>query len=324
MTGAEIDELSDEVFAQKIKNIRVFARVSPEHKVKIVKAYKAQGNTVSMTGDGVNDAPSLKSADIGVAMGITGTDVSKGASDMILTDDNFTTIVHAIREGRNIYSNIRKTVTFLLSCNFGEVVAILASILFFWPLPLLATQILWVNLVTDTLPAIALGMDPGEKDVMKRKPRDPKESFFAGGAAFRAILGGVLIGSLTLVAFYLGLREHGFSLNSANISEEAMTYARTMAFVVLAASQLFYSFSKRSDTKSIFQVGLFSNKLLVGAVIAGLVLQFASISIPFLASAFKVHNLSLTDWGVVIGLALIPLIINEVIKGFMRMGAAKA
>lgn len=323
MTGAEIDELSDEVFAQKIKNIRVFARVSPEHKVKIVKAYKAQGNTVSMTGDGVNDAPSLKNADIGVAMGITGTDVSKGASDMILTDDNFTTIVHAIREGRNIYSNIRKTVTFLLSCNFGEVVAILASILFFWPLPLLATQILWVNLVTDTLPAIALGVDPGEKDVMKRKPRDPKESFFAGGAAFRAILGGILIGSLTLVAFYLGLREHGYSLNSANISEDAMTYARTMAFVVLAASQLFYSFSKRSDTKSIFQVGLFSNKLLVGAVIAGLVLQFASISVPFLATAFKVHNLSLADWGVVIGLALIPLIINEVIKMFMRVGAAK-
>ncbi|WP_018751712.1 cation-translocating P-type ATPase [Paenibacillus sanguinis] len=319
MTGAEIDTLSDQDFAEKIRNIRVFARVSPEHKVKIVKAFKAQGNIVSMTGDGVNDAPSLKNADIGVAMGITGTDVSKGASDMILTDDNFTTIVQAIREGRNIYANIRKTVTFLLACNFGEIVAILASILFFWPLPLLATQILWINLVTDTLPAIALGVDPGEKDVMRHKPRNPKESFFARGAALQAVLGGLLIGVLTLFAFYIGLAEHGYGLRSPNISEEAMTYARTMAFVVLAASQLFYSFSKRSATKSIFTIGLFSNKMLVGAVIAGLVLQYASISIPFLAAAFKVQNLSLLDWGLVFVLALIPLILNEIIKVFVRM-----
>ncbi|WP_054954862.1 cation-translocating P-type ATPase [Paenibacillus dakarensis] len=318
MTGAEIDELPDEAFARKIKDIRVFARVSPEHKVKIVKAYRAQGNIVSMTGDGVNDAPSLKNADIGVAMGITGTDVSKGASDMILTDDNFTTIVAAIKEGRNIYANIRKTVTFLLACNFGEVIAILLSILFFWPLPLLATQILWINLVTDTLPAIALGVDPGEEDVMKRKPRDPKESFFAGGAAINAVIGGVLIGGLTLFAFHLGLQEFGYSLGSDQIPDDAMTYARTMAFVVLAASQLFYAFSKRSATKSIFQIGVFSNKLLVGAVVAGLLLQYISISVPFLANAFKVHNLSFADWGLVIGLALIPLLINEIIKVFVR------
>lgn len=319
MTGAEIDELPDEEFAQKIRDIRVFARVSPEHKVKIVKAFKAQGNVVSMTGDGVNDAPSLKNADIGVAMGITGTDVSKGASDMILTDDNFTTIVHAIREGRNIYANIRKSVIFLLSCNLGEVVAILASIIFFWPVPLLATQILWINLVTDTLPAIALGVDPGEEDVMKRKPRDPKEGFFAGGAAMRALLGGLLIGTLTLVAFYIGLREHGYGLGSANISEEAMTYSRTMAFVVLAASQLFYSFAKRSADKSIFQIGLFSNKILVAAVAAGLLLQLLVITTPFLASAFKVQNLSAADWLIVIGLGLIPLAVNEVWKLFLRM-----
>ncbi|MBP1990487.1 calcium-translocating P-type ATPase, PMCA-type [Paenibacillus eucommiae] len=323
MTGAEIDQLSDEAFSQKIKDIRVFARVSPEHKVRIVKAFKAAGHTVSMTGDGVNDAPSLKNADVGVAMGITGTDVSKGASDVILTDDNFSTIVHAIREGRNIYSNIRKAVIFLLSCNLGEVIAILASIVFFWPVPLLATQILWVNLVTDTLPAIALGVDPGEDDVMKRKPRDPKESFFAQGAGVRAILGGTLIGGLTLAAFYIGLREHGYSLGSAGISEEAMTYARTMAFVVLAASQLFYSLSMRSMTKSIFQVGLFSNKLLIGAVILGLALQFAVITIPVLAEAFKVHNLGLNDWGLVIVLALIPLAINEVIKLVGRLGSKK-
>ena len=318
MTGAEIDELSDEDFSQQITNYRVFARVSPEHKVKIIRALKAQGNIVSMTGDGVNDAPSLKYADIGVAMGITGTDVSKGASDMVLTDDNFTTIVHAIKEGRNIYLNIRKAVVFLLSCNLGEVIAILASILFFWPIPLLPTQILWINLVTDTLPAIALGVDPGEKDVMKKKPRDPNEGFFAKGAGVRAIIGGVLIGTLTLVAFYVGLYEHGYSLGSKDISEDAMTYARTMAFVVLAVSQLFYSLSMRSETKNIFQVGLFTNKYLIGAIIIGLILQFGVISIPFLATAFKVQFLSLPDWGLVIALGLIPLIINEIIKLFRR------
>jgi Ca2+-transporting ATPase len=230
LTGDEIDALSDEEFANQINRYRVFARVSPEHKVKIVKAFKAHGNIVSMTGDGVNDAPSLKYADIGVAMGITGTDVSKGASDMILTDDNFTTIVHAIEEGRNIYNNIKKSVIFLLSCNLGEVVAIFASILFFWPVPLLPTQILWINLVTDTLPAIALGIDPGDKDVMKAKPRDPRESFFAGGAGFRALVGGSLIGLLTLAAFYWGLYEHGYSMGSQEIPDAVITYARTMAF----------------------------------------------------------------------------------------------
>ncbi|MHA0856815.1 cation-translocating P-type ATPase [Paenibacillus sp. CMAA1364] len=318
MTGAEIDALSDEAFSEQISNYRVFARVSPEHKVKIVRALKAKGNIVSMTGDGVNDAPSLKYADIGVAMGITGTDVSKSASDMILTDDNFTTIVQAIREGRNIYLNIRKAVIFLLSCNLGEVIAILVSILFFWPIPLLPTQILWINLVTDTLPAIALGVDPGEKDVMKKKPRDSNESFFAKGAGVRAVIGGVLIGTLTLVAFYIGLREHGYTLTSDLISDEAMIYSRTMAFVVLATSQLFYSLSLRSDTKSIFKVGLFTNKYLLGAIVIGLILQFGVISIPFLATAFKVQFLSFADWGLVIILGLIPLAINELIKLFRR------
>ncbi len=314
ITGAEIDELSDEEFGQRVNDYRVFARVSPEHKVKIVKAFKAQGMIVSMTGDGVNDAPSLKSADIGVAMGITGTDVSKGASDMILTDDNFTTIVNAIKEGRNIYSNIKKSVIFLLSCNLGEIIAVFLSVLFFWPIPLLPTQILWINLITDTLPAIALGVDPGDKDVMKRKPRDPKESFFAQGAGSRAILGGVLIGALTLAAFYFGLHEYGYGLTSENISEEVLTYARTMAFVVLAASQLFYSLSMRNFTKSIFQIGLFSNMYLIGAIIIGFILQFGVITVPFLANAFKVHMLSFNDWTLVITFALIPLMLNEIIK----------
>lgn len=318
ITGSEIDEISDEDFSRKINDYRVFARVSPEHKVKIVRAFKAQGNIVSMTGDGVNDAPSLKYADIGVAMGITGTDVSKGASDMILTDDNFTTIVKAIEEGRNIYNNIKKTVIFLLSCNLGEVITIFASILFFWPIPLLPTQILWINLITDTLPAIALGIDPGDKDVMKKTPRDPKESFFAKGAGVRAIIGGTLIGILTLAAFYFGLSEHGYNLGSENIPEDVLTYARTMSFVVLAASQLFYSFAMRHPIKSIFKVGLFTNMYLVGAVVVGFILQLGVISIPFLANAFKVHNLSLRDWGIVIVFALVPLLVNEIIKVFMR------
>ena len=320
MTGAEIDELSDEEFAKRINQYRVFARVSPEHKVKIVKAFKAQGNIVSMTGDGVNDAPTLKHADIGVAMGNTGTDVSKGAADMILTDDNFTTIVAAIEEGRNIYNNIKKAVIFLLSCNLGEIVAIFISVLFSFAIPLLPTQILWVNLVTDTLPAISLGVDPGDDTVMKKKPRNPKESFFAQGAGVRAIIGGLLIGGLTLLAFTIGLAERGVSLrDSMSAPDDVIVYARTMAFVVLATSQLFYSLTMRSETKSIFQVGFFKNKYLILSIIAGVILQFGVITIPFLANAFKVHALPLNDWLIVFGLSLLPLIANEIIKIFMRM-----
>lgn len=324
ITGVEIDTMSDEDFTSRINNYRVFARVSPEHKVRIVRAFKSHGNIVSMTGDGVNDAPSLKSADIGVAMGITGTDVAKGASDMILTDDNFTTIVHAIEEGRNIYNNIKKAVIFLLSCNLGEVIAIFISILLNWPVPLLATHLLWINLITDSLPAISLGVDPGDHDVMKHKPRNQKESFFARGAGIRAIVGGTLIGLLTLGAFYYGLWEHDYPMGSVvdltnPLYENALTYARTMAFVVLAASQLFYSLSMRSTTKSIFQVGLLKNKLLVAAIAAGLLLQLAVISIPSLAKVFRVQNLSPSDWLLVILFALVPLLVNEIIKIFLRM-----
>lgn len=320
LTGAEIDELSDEEFAKTVNNYSVFARVSPEHKVKIVKAYRAKGNIVSMTGDGVNDAPSLKHADIGVAMGITGTDVSKGAADMILTDDNFTTIVAAIEEGRNIYNNIKKAVIFLLSCNLGEIIAIFISVLLDFSPPLIATQILWVNLVTDTLPAISLGVDPGDHDVMKKKPRDPKEGFFSGGAGLRAVIGGVLIGSLTLLAFAIGLNERGASLlTSKNAPEEIIIYARTMAFVVLATSQLFYSLTMRNEVKSIFQIGLLTNKYLILSIFAGIGLQFGVITIPFLANAFQVHTLPLGDWMVVFGLSIIPLAVNELIKFFTRV-----
>ena len=318
ITGSELDQLTDEAFRERSRNLRVFARVSPEHKVKIVQAFQSHGNIVSMTGDGVNDAPSLKIADIGVAMGITGTDVSKGASDMILTDDNFTTIVHAIEEGRNIYNNIKKSVIFLLSCNLGEVVAIFCAVLFSWPLPLLATQILWINLVTDSFPAIALGIDPGDKDVMRKKPRDPKESFFAHGAGARAVIGGVLIGILTLLAFYLGLAEFGYSMSSDDIPDHVMTNARTMAFVVLAGTQLFFSLSMRSLHKPLLQLGLFSNLYLLGAIAIGFILQLGVISIPLFANAFKVQNLPAHDWGLVLALSVVPLVLNEISKLFMR------
>jgi len=240
ITGEEVDNYSDEEFKDKISNFRVFARVSPQHKVKIVRAFKSNGNIVSMTGDGVNDAPSLKSADIGVAMGITGTDVAKGASDMILTDDNFATIISAIEQGRNIYNNIKKSVLFLLTCNLGEVVAMFVPILFGLPAPLLATQLLWINLLTDSLPAVALGMDPGDSDVMKEKPRPPKESFFAHGSGTRALAGGILIGALTIFAFWFGFYEHGYNPFDDSIPENVIGYARTMAFMTIISSQIFY------------------------------------------------------------------------------------
>ncbi|EEY34076.1 cation-translocating P-type ATPase [Pseudoleptotrichia goodfellowii] len=323
LTGAEIDEIPEDKFAEDINKYRVFARVSPEHKVKIVKAFKDHGNIVSMTGDGVNDAPSLKFADIGVAMGITGTDVSKGASDMILTDDNFTTIVTAIEEGRNIYNNIKKTIMFLLSCNLGEVMCVFAATLFNWPLPLLPIQLLWINLVTDTLPAISLGVDPGDKEVMTRKPRNPKESFFAEGAGMRAVIAGILIGSLTLFSFYIGINEHGFGIselfnNNTPEAETALTYGRTMAFIVLTVSQLFYSLTMRNSKKTIFEVGFFKNKFLILSIITGIVLQVGLTSIPSISNIFKVTQIKLVDWDIVILFALIPFAVNEIIKIISR------
>lgn len=323
ISGVELNELSQEELNKKVNNLRVFARVSPEHKVKIVKAFKANGNIVSMTGDGVNDAPSLKAADIGVAMGITGTDVAKGASDMVLTDDNFSTIVSAIKEGRNIYNNIKKAIIFLLSCNTGEIISLFFAILLGWATPLKPIHILWVNLITDTLPALALGADPGDPDVMKEKPRNPKHSLFAEGAGVSLILNGILIGVLTLTAFVIGARVYTgttslFPIFPENISEAALTHAQTMAFVVLSVSQLIHALNMRHSTKSIFQVGLFTNKYLIGAIIIGIFLQDIVITVPFLASIFKVFDLGLRDWGFVGLLSIVPLIVNEIVKVFKR------
>ncbi len=313
MSGNEIDSYSEEEFTKIINNYKVFARVSPEHKVKIVKAFKSYGNIVSMTGDGVNDAPSLKAADIGVAMGITGTDVAKGAADMVLTDDNFTTIVKAVEEGRNIFNNIKKSIIFLLSCNLGEILSLFVAILLNWPSPLLPIHILWVNLITDSFPALSLGVDPGDKGVMDLPPRNPKESLFAGRTGVLLILNGILIGGITLFAFVLG----------EYLYPDSLRHAQTMAFVVLSVSQLFYSLAMRNETKSLLQVGIFKNKWLIGSLLLGIALQFAIITIPFTAKVFKVYSLTLKDWGIVILISLIPFVINEIIKIFFRASDKK-
>lgn len=323
ITGHEIDDFSDKKFAGSVDKYRVFARVSPEHKVKIVHALKSNGNIVCMTGDGVNDAPSLNSADIGVAMGITGTDVAKGAADMILTDDNFATIVSAIEQGRNIYNNIKKTVIFLLTCNLGEVIAVSVTLLIGWEAPLIATQLLWINLITDSFPAIALGMDPGSPDVMSEKPRDSKESFFAGGAGMHVVTGGVLIGGLTIFAFWYGYYQHGFSPFRGMVPANTVEYARTMAFMVLVMCQLFYSLAVRNSSKSVFQIGVFSNKYLSGAILLGVLLQLLVIGIPVMQRAFHLQMLDVRTWLIVVSLGLVPLLLNEFIKIFIRIRVKK-
>jgi Ca2+-transporting ATPase len=295
ISGTELDELDDAELARRTDELRVFARVSPEHKVRIVH--------------GVNDAPSLQSADIGVAMGITGTDVAKGASDMILTDDNFQTIVSAIEAGRNIYANIKKAITFLLSCNAGEIVAIFTAILVGWRSPLLPVHILWVNLITDSLPALALGMDRGDPDALRKPPRDPQESIFAGGTGFSVILNGIVIGAITLVAFRLG----------EVMYEDSLEHARTMAFVVLAMSQLFHAFDVRDTRRSIWSMGLFTNKWLWLALAVGAALQWLVVTVPLFASLFEVFPLLPLDWLIAVGLALVPVVVNETVKVVIRM-----
>lgn len=290
LTGLELDALSDKQLAERIESITVFARVAPFHKVRIVKALKQQGHIVAMTGDGVNDAPAVKEADIGIAMGKTGTDVTKEASAMVLADDNFATIVSAIEEGRSIYDNIRKFIRYLLGCNVGEVLTMFLAPLLALPLPLLPIQILWINLVTDGLPALALGVEKGGSDIMERPPRHPQESVFARGLGKEIIRRGIEIGLGTLLVFVFALYYWGDG------SSDSLRLAQTCAFSTLVFLQLFYVMECRSETQSAFQIGFFGNPLLIMAVLISTVMQLSVIYQPFLSSVFKTVPLQAEHW----------------------------
>ena len=308
MTGEELDAISQDELNQKVDQYSVFARVSPEHKMRIVKAWQFKGKVVAMTGDGVNDAPALKVADIGCAMGITGTDVAKGAADMILTDDNFSTIVHAVEQGRGIYSNIKKSIQYLLSCNIGEIITIfIATALNFHQMPLIPIQLLWLNLVTDSLPALALGMEPVEAGIMNEKPRDPKDSIFAHGFAASMVFYGVLVGAVTLCAYMLG----EYVLSDPDTADGI---ACTMSFATLVFCELTRAFAVRSERHSIFTIGVFSNSMMNKAFAVGLILQLAVLLLPPLQGVFGVMSLNAAEWGVVILLALVPLLVSEIYK----------
>ncbi|MBQ4332286.1 MAG: calcium-translocating P-type ATPase, PMCA-type [Clostridia bacterium] len=302
ITGQELEALSEEELDATVEQYRVYARVTPADKIRIVKAWQKRGDVVAMTGDGVNDAPALKAADIGCAMGITGTDVAKSAADMTLTDDNFATIVDAAREGRGIYDNIRKAISFLLSCNLGEILTVFVAMLLWRESPLLPIQLLWINLVTDSLPALALGVEPPEADVMRRRPRQRGESLFAGGVGIGAIWQGAMFAVLTLVAYFIGSRVW----NSIPLGE-------TMAFATLAIGQLVHAVNMRSS-HSLFKVGLHTNLYMVGAFFASLVLLLAVLLIPGVQGVFSLVTMSGAAWGTVLGLAVAPLLVMELYK----------
>lgn len=301
ITGAELDAMTDDEFDSVIENISVYARVSPENKIRIVKAWQRKGQVVSMTGDGVNDAPALKAADIGCAMGITGTDVAKGAADMTLTDDNFATIVDAVKEGRGIYANIKKVVGFLLGTNIGEVFTVFASMLLWHKTPLLSMQLLWINLVTDSLPAIALGMEAVEKDVMDRKPKPKDEGIFAHGLGIRVVLQGIMFAILTLIGFKLGENVTG-----------TLAGGQTMAFIILALSQVVQAFNMRSE-HSLFKIGVFSNHKLNWAALISASLVVLVIFTP-LRVAFGLVVLPAKLYWIALGLIFVPTIIMELSK----------
>lgn len=303
ITGIELDNMSDAELDSVVENISVYARVTPENKIRIVKAWQKRGQVVSMTGDGVNDAPALKAADIGCAMGITGTDVAKSAADMTLTDDNFATIVDAVKEGRGIYTNIKKVVGFLLGTNIGELIVVFLMMLIWQISPFLSIQLLWINLITDSLPAIALGMEPVEKDIMKHKPKPKNEGLFAHGYGVRIILQGVLFGLISIAGFWVGYALIG-----------SLEAGRTTAFLVLACSQIFHAFNMRSD-KSIFKIGIFSNKKLnIVSVISFVLVAFVMFT-PGVVSAFGMCYLPYYCYLIALAISLTPILVMEISKG---------
>ena len=303
ITGQELNNMAQEELERKIKDCSVFARVTPEHKVRIVKAWQKTGAVVAMTGDGVNDSPALKKADIGIAMGKNGTDVAKNAADMILADDNFVTIVEAVKQGRNIYDNIRKAIHFLIATNIGEIVVILLGIILGFKSPLLAIQLLWVNLVTDSLPAIAIGLEPPEENIMRRRPVNSKKSIFSDGLWGKIIVEGLMIGILTLVAFSIGNKYYNLETG------------RTMAFISIGLLELVHSFNIKSE-KSILKTNIFENNFLILSFILGVFVQTIVVIIPTLASIFDLVSLNSTQWIITILISILPIPIIELQKWF--------
>ena len=323
LSGTEINEMGEEELIKNIDKYSVYARVQPEHKVMIVKAWKARGNIVAMTGDGVNDAPSIKSADIGVGMGITGTDVTKNVADMILGDDNFATIVDAVEEGRRIYDNIRKAIQFLLSSNLSEVVSVFTATMLGFTI-LKPVHLLWINLITDCLPALALGMEPAEADIMNRKPRDKKEGIFAGGLAVSVLLEGLMISILTLIAYFLGEyaeATHSVSMSfmdflkggSWAVTDQDVNMGMTMAFLTMSFAETFHAYNMRSQYKSIFAIRSF-NKWMLGAMVVSIILTVGVIEIPFIAPLFSFAPLDLEHFAMAAGLGLLTIPIVEIMK----------
>jgi len=308
MTGTELNKLSDEDMVENVRVTDVYARVSPEHKMRIVDALRANQEVVAMTGDGVNDAPAIKRADIGVAMGITGTDVAKGAADMVLTDDNYASIVSAVEQGRVIYSNIRKFVYYLLSCNAAEIMVIFLATLFGWPIPLTAIQLLWLNLVTDGAPALALGTEPGDPDIMERPPRPPNEPIINNVMQIGILIQTIFITAVTLGAFAIGYY----------FEPEYAEFAQTMAFVTLSVSELFRAYTARSEFYPLLKIGVFKNKLMNWAVLASMVMIVLVIYVPFLQPIFNTAPLGWAQWLEILPLVLIPSVAAEVTKGILR------
>nr|WP_041501605.1 cation-translocating P-type ATPase [Companilactobacillus heilongjiangensis] len=317
ITGAQLDQMSDKEFAKKVKNYSVYARVSPEHKVRIVNAWQKKGKVVAMTGDGVNDAPALKSADIGIGMGITGTEVSKGASDMVLADDNFATIIVAVEEGRKVFSNIQKSIQYLLSANLGEVLTLFMMTLLGWDI-LLPVQLLWINLATDTFPAIALGVEPTEPGIMDRKPRGRKSSFLSGGIGSAIVYQGILEGLITLGVYASALM---FPVHTGNAAMHAD--ALTMAYATLALIQLFHAFNVKSTYQSIFKIHPFKNKVFNIGVAASFIMVAATIVVPGFNSLFHVSELNLVQWLTVLGAGILMIVIVELVKLVQRSNGKK-
>jgi Ca2+-transporting ATPase len=314
ITGQELDAMADPKLTEEVSNISVYARVRADHKLRVVRAWKARGQVVAMTGDGVNDAPAIKAADIGISMGVAGNDVTREASAMVLLDDNFASIVSAVEEGRTIYDNIQKVMHYLLSSNASEVVLVTVAAIFGWPAPIAAVQLLWLNLVSDGFPALALSMEPSERDIMRRPPRPPHEPVITWTRGLTMILYGCLLAVVGLIAFNSVYRQ-----DEANLAQ-----AQTVTFCVMAFAQLFFAISCRSQRFTLLELGFFSNRQLLFALVFSALLQLSVITLPFARPIFEVvSDLSLQKWGIILALAVVPVCLIEAAKLLQRVTREK-